>query len=180
MIVGDWHKNQPNANETWRILGRQSASSNRGRKIRKAEISRYQRKSVAGTHPTHRRRFQRILTQPIARPTRHTISTPFSIVSPRLALARGKWETAGHVQYDLERSDAAVIKPKRSNPRPIAQGLLISQTPDNRNAESCESYPYEKRFGFTAEGEPIYDDEMFTPDGTMTDTYISALWEITK
>ena len=109
-----------------------------------------------------------------------TISTPFSIVSPRLALARGKWETAGHVQYDLERSDAAVIKPKRSNPKPIAQGLLISQTPDNRNAESCESYPYEKRFGFTADGEPIYDDEMFTPDGTMTDTYISALWEITK
>jgi len=109
-----------------------------------------------------------------------TIMTPFSIVSPRLALARGKWDTAGAVTYNVERNDAAVVRPKRDKHRMVDFGLLRSFTPDNRGMESWDSHPYEKRFGFTPEGEPILDDETYTPDGTATDTFISAFWEMTR
>lgn len=106
------------------------------------------------------------------------INTPFSIVSPRLALARGKWDTAGKVEYDRERRDAAVIAPKRSNPRPIGNGLLLSSVVDM--GDDHESYPYSKRFGFNADGEQIFDEEMFTPDGIANDAFISAFWEMAK
>lgn len=112
---------------------------------------------------------------------RISITSAFNIVSPRLALARGKWETAGQVSYDMVREDSAVVAPKRLNPRPIGDGLLVSYLVDNRETpDTWESHPYDKRFGFNDEGEPIYDQELLTPDGPAGDVFVSALWEVVK
>jgi len=108
------------------------------------------------------------------------LQTPFSIVSPRLALARGKWHTAGKVEYDVTRTDSAVVQPKRENARPIRPGLLVSWTPDNRSADSWDSHPYTKMFGFDIDGNPNVDDELFSPDGPSLDISQQALMEVTQ
>ncbi len=98
-------------------------------------------------------------------PTIH-LRSPFNIVSPRLALARGKWHTAGKVEYDLERTDSAVIWPKRRNTVRATDTLLRSFAPDNREYPgSWESHPYNKHFGFDMEGNEILDDDYYSPDG---------------
>lgn len=90
------------------------------------------------------------------------IRSPFNIVSPRLALARGKWDTCARVEYDLERTDRATIPPKRVTPEHIAGGLYRSHSPRLRNPES---HPYDKRFGFDPDGQELLTDEYYAPDG---------------
>ena len=93
------------------------------------------------------------------------ITVPFSIVSPRLALARGKWETAGLVTRDLTRTEAASIRPKRTDARRITKGLYRSFVVDNLGAQSYESSPYPKTFGM----DELLEYEYYTPDGLALD-----------
>ena len=90
------------------------------------------------------------------------LESPFSIVSPRLALARRKWSTAGNVTYNLVRTDSAVIAPKREGMEPVTETLFRSFIRDNSNLPSWDTKPYEKTFGY---GEEVINDEYFTPDG---------------
>ncbi len=111
---------------------------------------------------------------------RHTvpeivIRTPFSIVSPRLALARGKWNTCAHVSYETERIDRAAIKPKRAIPRPVGDGLMKSVIPKDN---PIDSHPYTRQFGYDLDGEELLDDAMLTPDGPAIETVQVAFNEI--
>lgn len=90
------------------------------------------------------------------------LESPFSIVSPRLALARGKWHTAGQVHYNLVRTDSAVIAPKREGIEIETATLFRSRIRDNSHLLSWDTKPYEKTFGY---GDEIVDDEYYTPDG---------------
>lgn len=94
-------------------------------------------------------------------PTIH-LESPFTIVSPRLALARGKWDTAGQVHYNLVRTDSAVIAPKREGNEYVTKTLFRSRIRDNRHLSAWDTKPYEKTFGY---GIDSVDDEYYTPDG---------------
>lgn len=98
-----------------------------------------------------------------------SISVPFSIVSPRLALARGKWETAGKVEWNVEKKDAAPLAPKRQ--MPYHDGSYIRSYPMTVPI-NAESVPYDKRFGF----QDTEDDLGYTLEGTVRD----ALAEISQ
>ncbi len=75
-----------------------------------------------------------------------SIPVPFAVTSPKLALTRGKWETAGLVEYDTFREDSAVLEPKRCMPY-VDNGIVKSlpaQVP-----YGVESVAYDRRFGYT-------------------------------
>lgn len=92
-------------------------------------------------------------------PPAFTMATPFSIVSPRLALARNKWGTAGRVEYDVSRTEIAACQPKRRRWGTVYPGLVKSAT---RTLENPVTYPYEKMFGMD---EQLALAELYTQDG---------------
>ena len=92
------------------------------------------------------------------------LHVPFGFISPRLALARGKWENCGKVEYDLSRWESADVRPKRFLPHFNNDGLIssfIPKVPEEMN----ESTPYAKRFGFDEEPGQDVELEYYTQDG---------------
>lgn len=82
----------------------------------------------------------------------------FSMVSPKLALARGKWETAGKVTQDGTRKLNADPASKRE-PWSLYEENGVWWSYPYQPPEATESTPYARRFG----GDD--SDESMTPDG---------------
>jgi hypothetical protein len=97
------------------------------------------------------------------------IIVPFSIVSPRQALNRGRWELCGAVNHDLEALQSADPRGKR-NPRPLTgpgnDGLLRTR-PWGPQGESA---PYDKHFGLELRA-MMLDGEAIIPEGDL-----ATLW----
>lgn len=93
------------------------------------------------------------------------INVPFTVTSPRLALARGKWDTCGQVTYNVARVDKATPAPKRTAPY-LEDGIIRSR-PMNIPLDCIDTTPYAKRFGFPI---PDIDSDTFTQDGSLSDT----------
>ena len=92
---------------------------------------------------------------------RLNIGIPFSVTSPRLALARGKWETAGQVLWNETRSEGASIGPKRRKLQNFGPYLVsLAAEPDE-----TVSKPYSKRFGFGETELDVHTWNLETPDG---------------
>ena len=101
------------------------------------------------------------------------LRTPFSIVSPRLALARGKWDTAGLVEYDKLRHDIADCYPKRRRWWTEYKGLIKSST---RAVKNIDTTPYEKTFGME---DAMIFSELYTRDGEKAlEDWINAYIEL--
>ena len=96
------------------------------------------------------------------------INVPFTVTSPRLALARNKWDTCGQVNYNVARVDKATPAPKRT--APYLDGGVIRSRPMNIPPDRIDTTPYAKRFGFPI---PDLDSDTFTLDGSLSDT---ATW----
>ena len=77
------------------------------------------------------------------------IPIPFSVTSPRLAMARGDWSKAGQVSWNDTRDDVMVVWPKRTNLR--AEGPYIRSDRATAPHDDVVSVPYSKRFGFDIE-----------------------------
>jgi hypothetical protein len=84
---------------------------------------------------------------------------PFSIISPRLALARGKWEECGRVVTNAIRSDTVRLSPKRAH---LYRDGDMLRSELMRVPPGIESTLYERRFGFDPED---LADELLTGDG---------------
>jgi len=69
----------------------------------------------------------------------------FSITTPSLALARGKWGTCGFIEWNGTRHESAAVTPKRRSPY-LDNNVIRSHTPDVPHG--TESTPYQKDFGF--------------------------------
>lgn len=95
------------------------------------------------------------------------ISVPFSIVSPKLALSRGKWGTCGKVTWDAARVDKCNLAPKRM--QAYQDHGMIRSRPLALPLERIETTPYDKRFGFE-EQDPNHVGEVL-PDGTADHAY---------
>ena len=103
-----------------------------------------------------------------------SIAVPFSVISPRLALARGKWGTAGHVSWNETRTDSASLAPKRTAPYIDARGHIRSHP--MTVPPGTESTPYNKSFGYGMIENP--ESEMFTQDGTVDNALSSIVgWD---
>ena len=92
------------------------------------------------------------------------ISVPFSVVSPRLALARGKWQTAGRVDWNVNRQDSASLAPKRTHPY-LDDGFIRSHP--MTVPQGTVSTPYDKSFGY--DHFPRDDAWGYTPEGSVID-----------
>jgi len=99
-----------------------------------------------------------------------SIDVPFTIVSPKLALARNKWNTCGKVSYNDSRKDSATFEPKRQNP--YISGPYIRSEPMSVPWGTI-SVPYAKSFGYHTDDD-IYD-EMLTPEGSVNDGIASVI-----
>lgn len=81
----------------------------------------------------------------------------FAMVSPKLALARGKWDTCGMVMEDGKRTLNAFPGTKRE-PWSLYQDNGVWWSYPHQPPEAVESKPYDRRFGGNT-------DEILTPDG---------------
>ena len=106
------------------------------------------------------------------------VSIPFSIISPRLALARGKWHRTGVVEYEQSRQETASIAPKRRNP--FRDGDLL-RSELMRVPAGMESTPYARRFGFDPiERELDAESWGITPDGNASEVFADAIRSLTN
>lgn len=103
-----------------------------------------------------------------------TLPIGFSLVSPKQALARGKWDTCGIVttwDADTGTGPSRTIDSdpymKRAPSLDIIDGIMRSYCYEQ--APTLESTPYTKTFGDKEE------DEIFTPDGTIGFLHAEAL-----
>jgi len=90
-----------------------------------------------------------------------TVRVPFSVVSPRQALQRNRWELCGAIATDAETEQSSWPSTKR-RPQPIP-----TRTPFYRSqvwGELGPSTPYDKRFGIELR-EGWAATELLTPDG---------------
>lgn len=94
------------------------------------------------------------------------ISVPFSVVSPKLALARGKWETCGKVTWHDSRHDKCALAPKRAAAY-LDNGLIRSR-PMTIPSSAIETTPYDKRFGWIEETDADMKN-FLVPEGTLSD-----------
>ncbi len=91
------------------------------------------------------------------------IEAPFAIISPQLALHRGKWELCGHVEWNIDRIDRATLAPKRERLH-VADGMMRSHP--MTVGHDIVSVPYPRMFGFAVNR---IEDELYTPDGHIFD-----------
>jgi len=91
------------------------------------------------------------------------IVIPFTLVSPRQALNRGKWHLAGTVEHNrsVRQSSAPHKKRKVGPPRESPDDLLRTRPHDGNGTAST---PYDRRFGMELR-EAMFDAEMIIPDG---------------
>lgn len=103
-----------------------------------------------------------------------TIDIAFRVTGPKVALARGKWETCGASVRD----DRVVVNSNPSLKRDISnmelrKGAWCSAPYVVPPSDNLESLPYRKEFGMTDLEESEFG--AITPDGT-TRTVIQSLW----
>lgn len=87
-----------------------------------------------------------------------TFTVGFLLDSAKLALQRGKWNTAGRVQHDTVRRLSSNPISKR-NPRPYRDDTHggITRTSPYQLGSSLETTPYNKSFGFVSEADLMVD-----------------------
>jgi hypothetical protein len=91
------------------------------------------------------------------------VTVPFTIVSPRQALARNNWGLCGAIEHDRSILQSAAPHNKRSTTIPYdPPDKLLRTTP--RRDDFGDSTPYERRFGLELK-ERIEHFEMILPDG---------------
>lgn len=96
----------------------------------------------------------------------------FQMVTPRQALARGKWELAGTVTQDSERTLFAHPRHKRSLVEMPSPAKPYIHTLRPRNLDRVESTPYNKSFGLEL-AERMAGDFVTTPEGdAISEAYI--------
>jgi hypothetical protein len=90
------------------------------------------------------------------------VTVPFTVISPRQALNRNRWDLCGAVEHDRSIRQSAAPHNKRS-PRPPLDppDLLLRSSPWPGNNE--DSTPYDRRFGLEL-AERI-GDQLMIPDG---------------
>ena len=96
----------------------------------------------------------------------------FSVTSPKLALARGKWETCGAIVTDGVKSLSSSPVNKRHPSAYLADGILTTSP----YADRGESVPYDKTFGLTLEG-LIDNDQHLTDDGSLNREIIELIMD---
>jgi hypothetical protein len=121
-----------------------------------------------------------------------TVPIAFSMVSPKLALARGKWDTCGAVSTSETREFSSMPGSKRQwqGRKELGPGLW-SDTELELDLENdrgiirsypysqwipLESTPYDRRFG--EELQAMMEGDVWgalTPDGVVGDSFASAL-----
>jgi hypothetical protein len=92
------------------------------------------------------------------------IPIQFNMTSAKLALARGKWQTAGEVIFDGIKKIDSSPKSKRDPDVYLDNGMLTSKP--YKTGQQLETAPYDKKFA------QVYDSDEFegweiTPDGTV-------------
>lgn len=104
-----------------------------------------------------------------------TVPIPFSVISPRLALARGNWKLCGKVESNKPVKITSDPKAKRQ-----AYGPGWSE-PYRVPPGSIRSTPYDKRFGDEAEGDadPAEQGTVYEhPDGEIGDQLVRAIMDL--
>lgn len=103
------------------------------------------------------------------------INVTFSIISPKLAMHRDRWDLCGRVQWDENRRLSADPSSKRCGmfPAPDKPGAIRSAVYDEIVGEPRTS-PYDKTFG--ADPEDMHPlEEWLTPDGTIASDIASVI-----
>lgn len=100
----------------------------------------------------------------------------FAMTSALQALARGKWETCGHVSSSSVRHVSSNPQTKRNPLEFIHTGGVVYSTPYPypRFGETA-STPYSKAFGMALQTSA--EDVLLTPDGTVQDVVSRAFYE---
>jgi endogenous inhibitor of DNA gyrase (YacG/DUF329 family) len=98
----------------------------------------------------------------------------FGVISPRLAVARDRWDTCGQVVWDDPRSISANPEGKRGYfyaDGPLLRTSVREYVRDRQGKPMQRSEPYANLFGADPLDLPDQDDldEMLTQDGTVTD-----------
>ena len=99
-----------------------------------------------------------------------TIPVRFSVITPKLALARGKWGTCGTVITTGSKTLSSDPSNKRNPSYYISEGLVTTRPYDSKGA----THPYRKTFGFDIET-IIDNDEWMTDDGTLNMELVNLL-----
>lgn len=92
-----------------------------------------------------------------------TLTIPFSIVSPKLALARGKWDTCGKVTHGTTVIQSANPSGKR-NPFSVDNRTRPKWSKAWKEGDPLESTPYDKMFGLELQ-EALLETDALTPEG---------------
>lgn len=97
-----------------------------------------------------------------------TIPIRFSVTSPQLALARGKWETCGKISTFEHDGTVRELTSNPLNKRDISRGVyredgILTTYP---YSERGRNYGYNKSFGMTIEA-LVDNDALITDDGTV-------------
>jgi hypothetical protein len=89
------------------------------------------------------------------------------MVSAKQALARGKWETCGHVDYDSIRILSSDPETKRSTVfLAVEDGVIRSES--FSEPDDLDSVPYERYFGDAME-EYMLEVDSLSPEGSNMD-----------
>jgi hypothetical protein len=100
------------------------------------------------------------------------VSIPFSVLSPRQALQRGKWELCGAIAEDVDAEQSAWPAGKRVPAPPAGRSERFYRT--RPWGQMGESTPYDKRFGIELR-EWGWDTEVVTPEGSLQDVWADLL-----
>jgi hypothetical protein len=100
------------------------------------------------------------------------IPISFSIISPKQALARNKWETCGHVATDSTRQIDSDPYTKRNSAAMEKDGNIWRSAVYELEEDVIETTPYKKAFGDEEQKEL---EQMLTQDGDIYEQLIHAL-----
>jgi len=101
-----------------------------------------------------------------------SINVEFGVISPRLAVARDRWDTCGKVVWDDPRVISADPKGKRGafyTDGPLLRTGVRGRVADNKGVPMERSLPYANLFGADPLAELEELKELLTQDGTVED-----------
>lgn len=101
-----------------------------------------------------------------------SIVVEFGVISPRLAVARDRWDTCGKVVWDDVRVISANPDAKRGGfyvDGPLLRTGVRGVVTDRKGVPMARSMPYENRFGADELDRVDELDELLTQDGTIND-----------
>jgi hypothetical protein len=101
-----------------------------------------------------------------------TIVIPFSVISPRQALQRNRWELCGAIAEDTDNVQSSWPGGKRVPARPASGGGPIYRTAVWNDLG--ESVPYDKRFGIELQ-QWGWDSQVLLPEGSLQDVWAELL-----